>query len=366
MSKDGILNDLLGAFLASAAQEVTSGAMRNAKAYGTEVPRLIKNKISNFKLPVTEGGRRYVLATAGKASATGKTNQVLTKRRFSSNPVSKNGCKDICKRVKKIESDLKGVMSTLIFREWIGDQLTTSINTSAYEAITINDQTWIETAIAQMRYYDPATPGTIVVANGATGTYQRVFRVKSSVIMEGKNNYQIPVTVEIHSMACVADTGNSSYAYALTCLGDNSNLDLTSPIINLRDARNLGDLWKVEASKFITLLPGETFSIEKTLDYIDYDPSEYDNHTLIYQPDWKSFQFLVGVTGGIAHDKTTVTNCGLSAGGIDWVAKRQSVIRYNAGGPAMTYVYGVSALDAMAAGPIVSQVVVDNQEYSTT
>lgn len=67
--------------------------------------------------------------------------------------------------------------------------------------------TGLETALSQLRYYDPATPGTLVTAPVGTGTFQREVHVTGVYhSLEIRNNYQVPCKITIYALTPKQDT----------------------------------------------------------------------------------------------------------------------------------------------------------------
>lgn len=379
MSKDnGVLNAVLGALVGSAVNEVREGAVSGASRLGRELPRALKRKVDALMKPINyvrSGGMagrpgwyadapfKAAGVTGGKGGVAGPSNYRLNRRKRKRSKKSRS----LKARISAVEKSCVADLSTLVYRNWAGQQIITTAGASAYNSFSVNDAGFIELALAQLRFFDPAVPGTIVTGNGATGTYERRFGIKSSCILEIKNNYQIPVNLEVHEFRANSDTTQTPYTYANTLLNDNSNAGasaLLNPLINVKDARGLGEMWKSMNTKYLTLLPGETCTMSASIPAIEYDPSEFDNHAMDYQVDWFSTSYLVGVTGTIGHDVTTSSEIGFTQAGVDCVFKRQASIRYNAGGPALYQTFILNTTTATA--DIVSQVVVDNQTYSTS
>lgn len=291
----------------------------------------------------------------------------LTKKRKYSNDKNVGKAKkpkSLRKRIAILEKKTASVLSTLTYRLSATQSVLTTANTATYGSFAMNQASNFEAALAQLKYYDPAVPGTLVTADGASGSYERHFRMKGYMSLEMKNNYQIPVLVKVYTYQCAADTSYSPTGWLDNILPDSSNSTKASPLIYPTDGKDMGDLYKLLGCKTFSMQPGDKRFVSTSQGEISYDPSEYDNHPFENQADFKTTYFIVRVTGAIAHDKTTTTNVGLAAGGIDIIQKTVYRIKYNAGGPALNYTYISSGYDTMAAGPLVSQVVVDNQEYS--
>lgn len=295
--------------------------------------------------------------------------RLRSKRKFSNQPSAGTKKRKVTlkSRVKNLEKKTKDILSTSVYRKVETSQIKTTNNVSTYGYYVANYATMYEQALSQLKYYDPATPGTLVTAAGASGTYERAFKVRGYSKLTLKNNYQIPVDVRVYTYTCVSDTNQDPITWLDGCLLDNASATKASPLIFPTDAKDMGDLWKLQGTKSWIMQAGAVRTISKGTPEISYDPSEYDNHPLLFQPDFKSYAFVVRVTGILAHDKTTITQVGYASGGVDVTHHTTYTSRYSAGGPSITYTYvDTTGLAAMAAGPLTSQVVRDNQEYSAT
>lgn len=359
--------------LATAAARSAFGYLRsNAGGWARRAGSYLYNRaptITFKRFP----GKKAIMAQRAQAKATRAIKKFVKKRKFSNQPSAggKRRKVSIKKRVRALERKTADIMSSLSYKGVECKQLLTTVNTATYDEFAINDAGYIESVLAQLRYYDPSTPGTIITAPGATGSYERKFSIKSYLSATMKNNYQIPVDVKVYTYRCAADTGTSPTSWLDSCLADNASTTKASPLIFPTDANDMGDLWKLDGVKSYRLRPGATVTHGYGVPLVSYDPSEYDNHVFASQPDFKTSYIVIRLTGVVTHDSTTTTLVGLAPGGLDIIYKRVSNVRYNAGGPSMTYTYILpnsspsQGYDTVATG-LVSQVVVDNQSYSTT
>lgn len=268
------------------------------------------------------------------------------------------------KAVKQLQKKMNSNTSTLTWRYSDVWKLTTSANQAAYTERSFNIPNTIELALAQLRFFDPSNPGTLINGSGATGSYSRKFHVKSSISFMIRNNYQVPVVLKVYKYKTKADTNQDANTAFTTGLADVGNPTATSLTVYPTDSPLLDDLYKLERCTTWRLEPGESRPYSFSTPAFDYDPSDTDTHSLTYQRVYHAHSMLFRVSGVPAHDKTTNTQLGTIAGGIDVYEKQTYIIKYNSGGPSINYIAISDNLDAMTAGPVVSQVVVDNQEYS--
>lgn len=275
--------------------------------------------------------------------------------------------KSVKSRLAKVERKVSGMMSKMVFRVYDAQNFTSLQNAINWNTFYMNDAGSIETVLAQLKYYDPSAPGTLITAPGATGSYERKFTFTSTCTVDSRNNCQVPVELRVYWVRCMADTSISPEANLDNCLTDSCNLTKESPIVFPSDAVGSSQLWKVDKCKIFHLKPGGTCSVTLSCGKTTYDPSEYDNNPLAYQKGWKSSALLFRLRGEISHDNTTTTNVGYIGAVLDTVKRTTYTVDYNAGGPKMVYTHAVSNLDTMAAIPLMTVCpVADNLPASLT
>lgn len=272
--------------------------------------------------------------------------------------------KTLKKQVRALQKQVNYNTSTLTYRSIDCIPHKATSNTAAYLERSVSSVSYIEAVLAQLRFFDPSNPGTLLNASGATGTYSRKYQVKYSVNFVIKNNYQVPCVLKVYKYKAKKDTDQSSSTAFTAGLADIGNPSSTSIIVYPTDSPLLEDLYKLEKCTTWNMKPGQERTYSFSSVFFDYDPSDTDTHALAYQTAYKAFSMLFRVSGVPAHDKTTATQLGTIACGVDIQEKQTYIVRYNSGGPEIKYIYVSDALDTMTAGPVVSQVVVDNQEYS--
>lgn len=192
--------------------------------------------------------------------------------------------------------------------------------------------TTLETAMANLRYYNPATPGTLTTADASTGTYSRGVHFKSIFSkLTVRNNYQISAKVTIYSCTPRADTNSTPIAFYATGISDQCITgNTTDPLLYLNDINMVKDIWHCKRVKQVLLNPGrECYAYHKAKPF-DYDPSLYDSHTLLYQSKFKAHVFVVRVDGVIGHDTSSNEQAQLKAG-VDTFVDHVFTMVYDAG-----------------------------------
>lgn len=321
---------------------------------------LLKKAMSTASMASKKASKQAVKSPMYKPTYRARKSRSAKNKMAKKSPNS-----SLIKSVRTLQKHVNSNLSKLTYRFNDVFRLIASANQTAMVAHVMNDVSVIELCLAQLRFFDPSNPGTLINGSGATGTYSRQFDVKASYTYKFKNNYQVPVELRVYKYRVKSDTNITPYVAFTNGLADVGNPTSTSPVVYPSDSPQLHDLWSPSGVTTWKLLPGQ----EKTFNLVSrefkYDPADVDSHNLSYQKKYDAQAIMLRIVGPPAHDKTTATQLGFIGAGIDYSEKATYVIKYNSGGPAIEYIYVSDAADAMTAGAMVSQPVCDNQEFST-
>lgn len=274
-------------------------------------------------------------------------------------------CKNICKEVRKLKKAVAADTGMHIQRYTAAARLTAQVNAigQSYSGnMTVSD---FENVLAQLRYYDPAAPSSLVQASGATGSYHKVFFFTS---VTGKltirNNYQVPCMFRVYRVRVKADTNIDPHTAYTNGLADVGNPSSTSPYVFPSDSPQFNDLWDIEKSYTGYLQPGSQRSFSYTVVDVHYDPSLVDSHAQVYQRANKCTMWLLRVQGVLQHDTVVTTEFTTGQAGFDFQSETIYKVKYPAGAD-IKYVHIDNALaSSFTNGGVTSQIVVDNQTYS--
>lgn len=275
--------------------------------------------------------------------------------------------KKIKQQLKEVKKLAEADMGTLTYRDIETSQLLASSNSQGVVSYVGNSTEAIEEVIAQLRYYNPSSPSTLVTADGATGAYQKEFYISRAYSkITCRNNFQVPAHVSIYICVPKQDTSITPTTAWSNGLTDSSN-GTTSNINSFpTDSLQFTDLWRIQKTRKKVVQPGSTWSLNHSVKPFSYDPSLIDDHSFSYQRLFRGWSYLVVVQGVCGHDSTTTTTTGILQAGVDFVVERTFEVRYNAGAD-IKYTYYASALGTLTTGGVVSQKpVADNQKYSDT
>lgn len=225
----------------------------------------------------------------------------------------------------------------------------------------------LEAAMANLRYYNPSAPATLVTADASTGTYTRQIHFKS--IYEKltiRNNYQIPAKVTVWSCVPRADTNTSPATFYSDAVSDQTiSLAITSPLLFPTDMKLVRDNWNLKTVFKGILEPGKQRVVKHQTKPFDYDPSNVDTHALAYQKKYGAHIFYIRVEGCIAHDSVNTGEYSTGQASIDTILDRKFVMTYDAGVNLDDFSEDNNATASFTNGGVVSnKPVSDNQSYS--
>lgn len=245
----------------------------------------------------------------------------------------------LTKEVARLKSSVKQLRfsdqasnGTMTWRKWTAHGLQASDNEQAvisYDGFSIAD---MESSLANLKYFDPANPGTLVTADFTTGSYQRQTHFKSmSTTMEFRNNYISDCNIVVYLCTPKDDTDIQPHTAFSNGATAGANVATTSVALYPSDFTQFKDIWNSKRVVNATLSPGQSISCSHTEKDVMYDPSVIDSHNLTYQKEYKNFVYLVVIRGTTSHSTASANSRGLGAAGLDIIRRRTAVVNYDAG-----------------------------------
>lgn len=274
--------------------------------------------------------------------------------------------KGLTKQVKELKRLAEADMGTHIHRVRSNVATKALDNLQSHISQTANSTALLETVLAQLRYYDPSNPSTLLQADGSAGTFQKDFyftRVNCRIVL--RNNYQVPALVKVYACVPKDDTSISPNTAYVNGLADIGGVSSNSSLMYLTDSVQFTDLWRIAKSKRTLLQPGSqcvlTWSAPNSF---QYDPSLVDAHSLVFQKAYHGMVWQIFCQGVPAHDSTVETQQGISAAAVDIISETTFEVRYPAGAD-IKFITVVEGLDAFSNAAVVSnKPIADNQSYS--
>lgn len=204
-----------------------------------------------------------------------------------------------------------------------------SLGVNAWNHLTI------ETAMTDLRYYDPATPTTLKVAGGGTGTYSRTFLIKRiQSTLKIRNNYMTPCTVDIYCCRAKKST-DTTPAEAIT-VGYTAQMKTPADAVGSTlafptDSDTFNSLWAIDKHITRTLTGGQEMSASCTTTNMDYDPQYFDGETAVYNPKSQDKVWFMMIRGVLCHDKTNTSQMSTGLCACDYSIRNVYEFIYDAG-----------------------------------
>lgn len=271
-------------------------------------------------------------------------------------------------KVNKLVRDVKAKTSTSTFIYGTAGTLRSSVATTNQVGVDFWTAANCQTAMSQLRYFNPSAPATLITGDPSAGTYDSNYRFRSGEFrMSCRNSYNVPVKVTIYCCTPrykTSSTPTSLYASGLT--DKNVSTNQASPLLKLKDSDDVTKNWVVK-SRTKLLKVGQTLTMVKRIKPFVFNPSDYDTDTTVYQKRWQAGQWVIHVQGVIGHDTAVSTEQTFTEAGIDYDATRRVVLEYDAGGVILNDIYLSDAYDtAFTNSGVVGQPAQDSYPYSTS
>lgn len=305
---------------------------------------------------------------SGKGAKRKRVNrQIKSYRR----PIIKNNkqIKSLKGQVRQLKKIAESDQGTHIYRWREAGYQVCAIHGSAFKSdqhFYINDLTKLASAIESLRYYNPSVPGTLVTADGNTGTYQRDFYFKRSYskIMV-RNNYQVPVNVTLYLFRVKESTSINPQDAFTNGLADIGNPSASSCLVYPTDSQELKDLYKIEKTKSVYLQPGSQIQMTASFKPFQFDPSFVDDHTSNFQKAYGGGSFACRISGALGHDTISTGAQGSLAAAIDYQVDNTFEIIYAAGADIKTVEVEDNSISTFAnLGVLCNKAAADLQPWS--
>ncbi len=272
--------------------------------------------------------------------------------------------KALSRKVRKIERAVKTDTALHTVRVVKSSRLNAPQNQSGLLNQTGNDISEVESALSNLRYYDPSNPTVLQVADFTSGTFSKEILVKAaSSSIDIRNNYRIPCECRVYICEPKSDTSLTPTTTFTNGMADQGNPLTTSINAFPTDSEQFNAIWRVKKVVKRTLKGGDQFSVSHNSGSFIYDPSVADSHALNFQSAYKPVVFLVRVQGIISHDDAAVGNQGTNEAAVDVLRRIKYVFQYDAGTSLNDFTYD-DTLNTMAAGAVITQFSTTSTTYN--
>jgi len=270
------------------------------------------------------------------------------------------------KSIRKLQQHDRQSLGDMTYRHLESYSSHSTVNAQAVPSISTARTTDLETVLAQCKFFDPSTPGTLITGSTATGNYQRNVRFENvSSSIKVANNYGTTQSVTVYLCKVKDDTSVGPGSAWSNAVADGSNLIGTTPLGQYPSDYDLvKDLWNLKVAKKVSLAPGKSFTLSHSTGAFEYSSSTVDTHSMIYQKEYKSFVWMIVHHGELGHD-TVLSETAALPSGLDISYTTTYKVKYDAG-INIRYIYVVNDNDtAFTNGGVMAQKpVTDNQGYS--
>lgn len=291
--------------------------------------------------------------------------RIKRRQRLGPRPRPKTSLK---KEVRQIKQQLNADSAKHVYKLLASSTVSTAVNQVNYSEVQIVTGTLLEAYMANLRYYDPSVPGTLVTAAGGTGSYQReIFFKNIHSTLEIRNNYQIPVKVKVYLLKPKGDTNIVPVTYYNNSITDQliGGGSITTKGVYPTDLNAFMSQWSCQCVKDVVLDAGATIVATHNTGKFRYDPSLFDSHSLEYQPKFKACSFFIRLEGVIGHDTAVATEQTTMLGQIDYNQLIKAEINYDAGIPLDDlYVANLHDASFTNGGVVTNKPIADNQALS--
>lgn len=235
------------------------------------------------------------------------------------------------RRISYLKKRLDNNEATITHRSRVTDAvLVAGFNQCTYSNGAGSQKSSIETAISVLKFFDPSAPSTLQDVNYNSGTFQKQILIKNSSVITFRNNYSVPVKLELWICRPKADTDQAPVNAITNGFADIGGLAITDPLSKPLDSFILRDLWTLKKKKKVILQPGQSCTSYHSEKPFSFDTSLVDTHNLSYIKQFKANSWLYRVEGVLAHD-SVADQQGHQKAGVDLTLDKTFVIKYDAG-----------------------------------
>lgn len=272
--------------------------------------------------------------TGSKHNSKIKRVPVKSNRKLSKDVVS---CKKSLRQLKHLADASLG---TLRYRKWTNFHCKSEEMAQGVKLIDTCDATALEAIMANMLFFNPAAPATLVSADLTTGVYSKDVLIKYlTSTLEIRNNYQVESRIKVYLLEARGSTSSSATVAWDNGISDNPYDTSGSPTFVSRtqmtqyptDYPIFNTLYKSKVLKDLVLQPGQSTKVKHTVKNIKYDTALLDKETEIYKKAYKSFSFLVVTQGTVSHDSSITGEVGIGESDVDIKQNMTAIVEYDAG-----------------------------------
>lgn len=238
------------------------------------------------------------------------------------------------KQVKDIKYRLNNDMATHTNRNIDVLRIKSDFGEQKLTHIEMNTSTRLEGAVANLRYYDPSNPATLITADGAAGGYSRQLTIRNvNCTTTFRNNFLVPANLVIYEVVPRDDTSLDPESTVINGMVDQYQISptTTQPNTYPSDIDQFREIWRIVKTTKKKLQAGMECEYKYNSGKYTFDPSVFDSHPFNYQKQYKASVLLIKVYGDLCHSSTAAAQIGLMEASLDVWTIRTVQIEYDAG-----------------------------------
>lgn len=278
-------------------------------------------------------------------------------------------------RIAKMEKKLNDIcevtnnnISTFTEKKYEGTNLVCAVGQQSWLSLPVGTGTDFRSIMTGLRYWNVTTNTYDTVNIGASNGATNLDIHYQCSKLEIKNNYQVPVRVNVYIAHTKVDTNLGSLDYLLADIPSYSNMTTKEQLgVYLTDSQLVRTNYNVKKMVTTILAPGEsvkTNHTEKNCRNIDMEWLNATGGFYTYAKKLHSYEWIINIEGCPSHSSTIFSQVSNASAAVDIIYEDQMKCKYQ-GGSNSTYLRVTDARDKSGI-KLQSQQTCDNQAYSAS
>lgn len=278
--------------------------------------------------------------------------------------------KQVKKKLQRLETRVREGETTYEYRYMGARALGKGNKTVARESTVGNLLGNLTPILTALPFYNEST-GDFDPKNVISGTdSKRVTIDKVTTTVESKNNFQVPCKLKVYLVTPKRNTNttpvqdlDSGIASVVT---DPATMLPADALIQFSDSPIFKQNWTVKKIKDVTLQPGQTCTVSKTVTDITYNPIAVGTEAAQRQLKSFYFMFVLDNSPDLIGHNSAGTARGYMQCALDQIVKQTTICKYDGGVNAHRLYINNTTGDIGAGGLTGVRPVSDNQAYTHT
>jgi hypothetical protein len=201
----------------------------------------------------------------------------------------------------------------------------------------LNDSTTNEAALGNLRFFNPAVPGTLTSANAASGTFLRKYEFK---YMKVDMTWRCASTNGGTVTAMIVlpkrngdDTPLTTFTNGIADQGVGGALVKEQPSIWITDSAQFNEKYKIVKKIHKHLEPGQQLTLSYNTGCYRYDPTAFDDDPTSVRKDAKQVFMVASILGDLVGEQGNPFTVTYGQTSMQFMMSQQWKVEYDAGCP---------------------------------